>query len=83
MFAASPNMPKQLAHALESGIPLMACSLRNARHRRARTDLSSKTQIIFGGDELSNGVLKIKRLSDHTEISVRPAGPALCLQANP
>ena len=28
-------------------------------------------QIIFGGDELANGVLKVKRLSDHVEVSVR------------
>lgn len=50
LFAASPNMPKQLAHALESGIPLM---------------------VIFGGDELANKQIKIKRLSDHVEVVVR------------
>ena len=33
-------------------------------------DRGPEAQIIFGGDELANGVLKIKRLSDHVEVSV-------------
>jgi histidyl-tRNA synthetase len=49
LFAAAPNMQKQLTHALETGIPLM---------------------VIFGEDELSAGVLKLKRLADHVEVSV-------------
>jgi histidyl-tRNA synthetase len=49
MFAASPNMQKQLTHALETGIPLM---------------------VIFGEDELAAGQVKLKRLSDHAEVTV-------------
>ena len=49
LFAASPNMQRQLTHALEGGIPLM---------------------VIFGGDELARGELKVKRLSDHVETTV-------------
>jgi histidyl-tRNA synthetase len=49
LFAASPNMQKQLTHALETGIPLM---------------------VIFGEDELAAGQVKLKRLSDHAEVTV-------------
>ena len=49
LFAASPNMQKQLTYALEAGIPLL---------------------VIFGEDELTAGVLKVKRLADHEEITV-------------
>jgi histidyl-tRNA synthetase len=50
MFVATPNMQKQLTHALETGIPLM---------------------VIFGEDELTAGVLKVKRLADHEEVTVQ------------
>ena len=73
VMAASPNMQRQLTHALEAGIPLV---------------------VIFGGDELAKGVVKVKDLAAHVEedvpratlvedlrrrIAALPAGAAVAL----